>query len=583
MTTYAIDFETYYDKDYSVKTLGAVAYTLHSKFDCYLVSIAGDDGFEWVGHPKDAPWERLEGHTWVSHNAYFDQAVYRRMHALQKIPDVEPAFNSWHCTADMCAYLQFPRSLKDACAALYNAQLAKDVRAAQKGKSFTGDLFKPDAELLQYALDDARWCLRLWQDHNSRWPEHERRLSHLTRMWGMAGVCIDFDRLTKDMKTLSQLRWEAEQKLPWLNDGEEVVLSLKHLAAECRKAGIEPPASLAMTDDACDEWLEKYGGQYPWVGAMRQWRRTNMLLTKYDAIRRRVNSHNRMAYGLKYCGAQHTGRWSGDAGVNMQNLPRGDLFECNLRQCFVPEPGHKFIIADFSQIEPRVLAWLAEDTKLLEEIAKHHDFYEAQARAMGLWSGDAELRSDPKLRHMVKGLNLGLGYGMSWKKFKDITGMDTDEAKRLVDLYREKNKPVLNMWSELERLFKRAASSEERTLRLDLPSGRIVHYFNIKRDKGLTGEVVLGKDRKHIWGGFLTENMTQAVAREVMAAALLRVNEIPDCQIVWHVHDEIIVSVPEELAAEKQREVEAAMCQPPDWASDLPVAVESSIEDAYTK
>jgi DNA polymerase I-like protein with 3'-5' exonuclease and polymerase domains len=559
--------------------------------------VAGDDGLEWVGHPKDAPWDKLDGHTWVSHNAYFDQAVFQRLRVLGIAPDVSP--DEWHCTADMVAYLQYPRSLAAACKELYDAKLAKDVRAAQSGKSYTGDLFKPDDELTEYAMEDAlfkpddelteyamedaRWCLRLWLDHAHKWPKHERRLSHLTRMWGMAGVCIDSDRLETDMKELSRLRWEAEQQLPWLDGGDTVVLSLKNLASECRKAGIEPPPSLAMDNEDCEAWLEKYGETYPWVGAMRQWRRTNMLLTKYEAIRRRVLTNNRMAYGLKYCGAQHTGRWSGDAGVNMQNLPRGELFGCNLRKCFVPSPGHKFVVADFSQIEPRVLAWLAEDTKLLDEIAKHHDFYEAQARAMGLWEGDKPLKSNPKLRHMVTGLNLGLGYGMSWKRFADITGMDTDEAKRLVNLYREKNAPVLDMWSGLERMVKKAGGNEDRTLKLDLPSGRIIHYFNIRRDKGLTAEVVRGKDRKYIWGGFLTENMTQAVAREVMAAALLRVNEIPDCQIVWHVHDEIVAEVPAEIAETKQREIEEAMCQPPEWAADLPVAVESSIEEAYTK
>jgi hypothetical protein len=582
MLTFAVDFETEFDKSYSVKTLGPVAYVNDTRFNCYLVSICGDDGFEWVGHPKDAPWWQINGGTWVSHNRGFDAAVFLRLLKMGIVPDqVGPS--EWFCTADLCAYLQFPRALADACQELFGVKLKKDVRAKQRGKKYPDELW-PDSELAEYAMDDARYCLKLWIEYGHLWPDHERWLSHLTTFWGYGGIYVDRNRVEQDIAALKTLRWNAEQALPWTGDGETVVLSVKHLAAACRDAGIEPPPSLAMTDEDCEAWLEKYGDQYPWVGAMRDWRRTNMLLTKYEAIRNRTDARNRMSYNLKYCGAQHTGRWSGDAGVNMQNLPRGDLFGCNLRNVFIPAPGHKFVVADFSQIEPRVLAWLAEDHKLLDEIAKHHDFYEAQARAMGLWSGDAELRSDPKTRHLVKGLNLGLGYGMSWQRFAQITGMDPTEAQRLTALYRAKNKPVLDMWGELERKARIAAGRKDnRTLSLELPSGRTIRYFDMKNNPKLTGAVVRGGRRVFLWGGFLTENMTQAVAREVMAAALLRVDQIPDCRIVWHVHDEIICEVPDALAGAKQREIESAMTAPPEWASDLPIAVESSIEERYTK
>ena len=580
MRTYAIDFETFYDKAYSVKTLGPVAYVNDPLFDAYLVSIAGDDGLTWVGNPKDAPWDRIAGAVWLSHNRGFDAAVFLRLVALRTAPDVGPS--EWHCTADMCAYLQFPRALADACKELFGVALNKDVRARAAGKHYQDEL-SLDSEMEDYALDDAKYCLRLWVEYGHLWPEHERRLSNLTTLWGYAGIHVDGERLGRDIAALTRQRWDAEQKLPWTKDSDTVVLSVKHLAACCRDAGIPPPPSLAMTDDDCEAWLEKYGEQYPWVGAMRDWRRTNMLLTKYEAIKARTNPAGRMAYSLKYCGAPHTGRWSGDAGVNMQNLPRGELFGCTLRNVFIPAPGHKFVVADFSQIEPRVLAWLADDSKLLAEMAAHPDFYEAQARAMGLWSGDDPLKSNKELRHMVKGLNLGLGYGMGWKKFAAMTGMETAEAKRLVDLYQSKNKPVLRMWDELERLARVASKREDRTLKLDLPSGRQITYYNLRSQKGLTAEVVRGGRRTYIWGGLMTENMVQAAARELFAAALLRVNEIKDCRVVWHVHDEIICEVRADQAEAKQAEIEAAMIARPGWAKDLPLAVESSVEEAYTK
>jgi hypothetical protein len=580
MSTFAFDTETYYDKDYSVKSLGPVAYALDPRFDCYMVSIAGDDGFEWVGHPKDAPWDRLHNHTWVSHNAAFDAAVFLRMLKDDIVPD--GTFPSeWHCTADLCAYLQFPRSLADSCRALFGVALNKDVRTKQQGKHHQAELTL-DTELVDYALDDARYCLRLWQEYGDRWPEHERRLSHLTRFWGMAGVHVDAAMIDRDIAALMKMRWEAEQALPWTSDGDAVVLSVKHLAEACRGAGIEPPPSLAMDNEECDEWLEKYGAEYPWVGAMRQWRRTNMLLTKYEAIKRRVRGEQ-MPYNLKYCGAAHTGRWSGDAGVNMQNLPRGEMFGCTLRHVFVPSPGRKFIVADFSQIEMRVLAWLADDTRLIQAIAEHPDFYEAMARVMGLWSGDQPLKSDPALRHKVKGIGLGLGYGMGPVKFAKVAQIEPEEARRLVNLYKDTNKPVVRMWRELERMARKAATGNQRELSLALPSGRTIRYFDVKMDRGITAALTLGGRRAFLTGPHLTENMTQATARELMAAALLRVDEIDDCRVVWHVHDEIIAEVPEALVKQKQQEIEAAMCAIPDWAAGLPVAVESSIEERYTK
>ena len=582
-TTFAVDFETYYDRDYSVKTLGPVAYASDSRFDAYLVSMVGDNGFEWVGHPSQAPWHQLSGHRWVSHNASFDQAVFMRLLSLGVVPkDISPS--AWLCTADLCAYLQKPRSLGESVRVLFGHKLNKAIRSRQSGRKCTHDLF-PDKTLLAYALDDARFCLKLWCHLQDRWPETERELSHLTRMWGFAGVCVDRERLAADMRALDALRSEARARIPWVQDGSEVVLSKRHLALACREAGIEPPKSLAMDDEACADWEDRYGDQFPWVAAMRQWRRTNMLLAKYEAIVRRIQADGRMPYNLKYCGAQHTGRWSGDAGVNLQNLPRADLFGVNLRACFIPAPGCVFVIVDFSQIEPRVLAWLAEDRVLLDHIHRCSDFYEAQARAMGMWDQPEPLRSNPDLRHRIKQLNLGLAYGMGPKRFQTITGLPLVEAKKLVALYQQKNKPVLTMRDELERKARRASQSRSNpTLCLELPSGRVIEYFDVQTKKGLTAQFVQGaKERKYITGPLLTENVTQAVAREVFAAALLRVQAITDCRVVWHVHDEIICEVPKESAAALQAEIERVMCLPPDWAPDLPIAVESSIEERYTK
>lgn len=584
----AVDFETFFGETYSVKTLGPVAYSLHPRFDAYLVSIVADNGLEYVGAPKDAPWNEIAGAVWVSHNAGFDSACWMRLRRDNRVPEAGPC--EWHCTADLCAYLQLPRALADVVDLLYGVKLNKAVRERQQGRHYQDELL-PETELNDYALADSKWCLRLWIDHGHKWPDNERELSHLTRMWGYAGVSVDLPRLSAGISTLSQIKFDAVKSLPWAAECDDAtVLSVKHLAAECRKAGIEPPASLAMNDEDCEAWETLYGGQFPWVAAMRTWRRSNMLLSKLEAIRARVTDAGVMPINLKYCGAQHTGRWSGDAGVNMQNLPRGEMMGVDLRQCFVPAKGCKFVVADFSQIEPRVLAWLADDTEMLERVRAGVPLYEAHARATMGYTDPRPLKEvDPRMYSLAKARVLGMGYGCGPRKFAQVAVLfgfsdyKESDAKRDVDAFRRSNKPTVAMWDYWDRQLRVSATSENREMRVPLPSGRVIRYFDVKSERGVMARVVQGSPHRYLYGSMVVENIVQATAREVFAAALLRVNQIPGVRIVWHIHDEIVAEVSAINAERLQGEIERAMCVPPEWAKDLPVAVESSIEEAYTK
>ncbi len=127
----AVDFETYYAKDYSVKELGTHRYVNDPRFDAYLVAIFGEH-IRWVGHPKDAPWGEIDGETWVSHNAQFDMAVFNRLQELGTIhTDSGPCH--WHDTAALASYLQAPRNLAGASKELIGMELNKAVRAQMEG------------------------------------------------------------------------------------------------------------------------------------------------------------------------------------------------------------------------------------------------------------------------------------------------------------------------------------------------------------------------------------------------------------------------------------------------------------------
>lgn len=416
MTTHALDFETYYDAECSVTTLGTWHYCRHPKFDAYLLSISGDDGFRWIGHPAEAPWGLISGtgHRWVHHNASFDAAVLQYLRERGVIPaDAKP--EEWRCTADLCAWAGLPRALANAVHSFYGKNPDKTVRDRMKGRLPEQLDEAQRKELCDYAIADADWCLKLWCDlsggswlsEGNPWPDWERKLSNHTAEMGWHGVPVDQPAMEAGVRRLKDLVWEAEQDIPWA-DGTNPPLSPKMLARECAKAKLVPPPSLAMDSPECAAWEDTHGDRFPWVRAMRQYRRCNMLLRRLENMSRRVKDDGRMTYELKYCGC-HTRRWSGSASVNLQNLPRKEMFGVDLRSVIRAPEGRTLVVVDLSQVEPRVLAWLADDYKLLDAVRKGHGIYEAFARSIGMWSGEKGTmkRDEPKLYQTSKAMVLG--------------------------------------------------------------------------------------------------------------------------------------------------------------------------------
>jgi hypothetical protein len=184
----AVDFETAYDTDYSVKKLGYYAYVHDPRFNAYLVSFWADDGWHWVGNPKDAPWTEINGAMWLSHNAQFDRTVFFRLQEKGIIP-ASLAPKEWHCTSALSVYLAAPRNLAGAAKELVGMRLDKITRAKACGDDGQS-LFGQSSEMLAYALKDAEACCRIWMEHGSKWPVHERRLSAQTIASGECGVAF---------------------------------------------------------------------------------------------------------------------------------------------------------------------------------------------------------------------------------------------------------------------------------------------------------------------------------------------------------------------------------------------------------
>jgi DNA polymerase len=590
--TFALDFETFYSKTCSITTLGPLGYFSHHEFDAYMVSVVGDNGYEFVGHPKDFEWDMLTGNIVLSHNASFDQTLYKYGITQGWWPSVEYA--AWHCTADMAAYKGIPRNLAGAAKYALGIEPDKSTRDNMRGKRWETMTPEFQKEVSDYAIVDSELCLKLWQELSPDWPEHEREISRTNREALQRGIPIDLDELRDAKERVKQYLFDAESNIPWL--GEKPTLSRKAFNEECRNMGIEPPASLAKTNAEAQDWIKKHGVKYKWIQAVSEWRRINSLLKKLEAIDNATMPDGRYYGNIMYFGA-HTGRFSGGGGnFNLQNLPRKEMFGADLRKLIKAPEGKKLVVVDLSQIEVRTLLWLAGDRKMLDVVEKSADIYEAFAISFDMWKAeDGSLRdNDPDTRNLVKAIVLGAGFMAGPKAFASTYGYSEDDAADSIDLYRANMPKVVNYWKRIrKRIGKYDILKNPKAILKpyieELPL-RNMNYGIPEVAKGKYGydefTVTIIKHSKpvkvRIWQGLITENLAQGLARDIFADILVRLDKLK-YKLLFHVHDEVILEVPEDGASETLEDVIRIMGSPPSWIPDIPLAAEGSVLTHYEK
>lgn len=335
-------------------------------------------------------------------------------------------------------------------------------------------------------------------------------------------------------------------------------------------------------------------------------------VSKFDAILRTLETDDRCRGLLRYHGA-HTGRWAGQK-LQMQNLPREsfmDDYERDLALLAVHEglqPGPRVMkklirpmfvgpihVVDYSNIEARVVAWLAGEQWALDAFAAGRDIYTETAAMLG-----------PQFtRQHGKVASLALGYQGGYRALIKMGGAalgDVDVLNDIKDRWRSANPHIVRLWGDLEQAFihggecaggKIRVATEGNSRRIMLPSGRWIRYRDIavrsifvedeetKKTKRVSGWSFVNPQGKKTltYGGKLTENVTQAVARDIMAEALVRMVDegiIPS----FHVHDEVIV---DESQGATLAHIEKLMCIPPEWSAGLPIAAEGATLDRYKK
>lgn len=593
-----VDFETVYKKKvYDVKSFGYYGYTHDPRFCCYLAGFGTAEGTSSARNPKDvtpADWSALaEIPLWVSHNAAFDQAVFLRLQELGLVPaGLWP--RRWLCTGALAGYIQAPRDLQAAAKAVLNVDIDKGYRVASNGYTPGSDMFLEE-QLAAACAIDAVTCARLWEAREAEWPEHERQLWEQTVECGRAGVMLDAAFVAGCLDELNKRQVSYTALLPWTKPPyRKTPASTAGLGQCCAAAGIPPPDS---TEEGCpelDRWIRVYGNTKAaeWVRHLQGFRKTAKKIALFESMLRRTDpATGRMDFELMYCGSDATGRWAGSNGLNMQNLNRDEKGgTTNPRQAFIPAPGKSFVIADLAQIEPRVLAWVVDDQALLEMVRRGVNIYEAHARTTMGWTGGKLKNENDRLYSLAKVRVIQLGY-QSWADTFKQACMDyaaleitQEEAERQVMDYRRANPKVVTLWGRMENAM---AACEGGIYTMPLPSGRMCRYFNVHKAKGKRGDVlkaatIYGEQSWEFYGGLLTENLVQSIARDVFASALLRI-ESEGYKIVWHVHDEVIVEVADEEAEAAKARVLELMSVTPGWIPGLPVGAEVKITKHYVK
>jgi len=560
----ALDTESFYSSDFGIKQLGTHRYANDPRCEVYMISIC--DGSEtWAGHPRDFNFSSLQGHILLSHHKGHDEEIYLGQLKRGLWPEIKPA--AWHCTANMSAYLCNRRSLADAAEFLLQKGVSKGMRDWMKGRTWDDAVREGKAEeLLQYARDDAQLCWELFDKHGHRWPDWERRLSDLTIEQGRRGVHIHQDRLHAGAVLLQRVILAATDMLPWVKTGRAPA-SPHGVAEACRAAGIAAPPVKAHDADAAAAWEEEHSARFPWIKALKDLRKAKKTLATLETMKERIREDGTMGFSLKYFGA-HTGRWSGDAGINFQNFNREPLFvrpdysleddrkvindlievfeknpddpqlQCvDVRGLLLPPPGLLIGAPDLSQIEPRVLNYIAGNHALLQKIREGFPIYEAHARDSMGWTGGKLKSENKKIYSLAKARVLGLGYGCGWEKFitvaKTMAQLDITEdderaalqrsadgviyrehegkpchpyiirAVERVDLehgpyvsyepepvygansrsivkdFRDHNPLIVDLWKRMQAALEGAVGSD---LVIELPSGRKLTYRSVRRE-----------------------------------------------------------------------------------------------------
>lgn len=645
MKILSIDLETYSDLD--IKAVGGYKYAENAEI--LLFGYAYDD--EPVQVIDLAQGEEIPANIIAdisnpavlktAYNAQFERTVLS--HYLFDGYFLDP--NQWQCTMVLSLNLGLYGSLAEDCKIF---KMPEDKAKLNVGRKLIMEFCKPCSptktnggrtrNLPQHDIEN--W--NLFKEYNKRDVEVERYLRKKMipfkppevehKLWALdqnindRGITVDVQLISKaiaaDFDFKTHITAEAK-KISGL-DNPNSTEQLKKWIEE--QEGFFPPS---ITKDTVKELLKTVKNK-----KVHEMLKLKMLLSKtsikkYTAMQKARCNDGKVRGLLQFYGANRTGRWAGRL-VQVQNLPRNtmpdlddarellkscdaetfEIFYENvpnvlsqlIRTAFIPSKGNKFIVADFSAIEARVIAWLSNENWRMDVFANGGDIYCASASQMfhvpvvkhGI---NGELRQKGKIAELALGYQGGIGALKAMGA--DKMGLTDSELTDIVAKWRKASPNIVKLWNEVEKAVVRAVeyrtsvaykhnmlfSYKSGMLRIRLASGRVISYIRPQCNYGkLSYEGINQTSRKwerlDTYGGKLVENIVQATARDCLAVAMMRLNDA-GFKIVMHVHDEVIIDC--KGTNKELNEINKIMGEPIDWAPGLILNADGYITDYYKK
>lgn len=604
MDILTIDFETYYDREFSLSKITTEEYVRSKQFETIGVAVKVNDGkAEWYSGTKEQINFWLGKFRWdqsiaLAHNAMFDMAIlnWQFGYRPKKIADTLSMARAIHGT-------EVGGSL---------GALVQHYQLGEKGTEVVNALGKrradfTDEELARYAsycINDVDLTYELFKCLAGDFPIPELELIDLTiRMFTEPVLKLDKAVLANH---LVEIRSSKDMLLRNITENKEELMSNPKFAEILRKCGVEPPMKISpttgkdtyafsKTDEEFKELLEHENVNVQALVAARLGMRSTIEETRTERFIE-IGQRGLLPIPLRYYAA-HTGRWGGDDKVNMQNLPRSSP----LKNSILAPNGYLVVDSDSSQIEARTLAWLAEQNDLLEAFDKGEDVYKIMASAI---YGKSQEKITKDERFVGKTTILGAGYGMGPAKFKVQlktfnVDLSEEECKRIISVYRETYPRIPQLWRQASNALLAIANEQtaplgregalvvEGSKGIGLPNGLYIKYPNLRRWVNEQGKEELVYDTKkgkavipnRIYGGKVIENVCQALARIAIAEQMLMIAK--KYRVVITVHDAITCLVPESEKDTGREFVEMCMRIRPKWALDLPLNCESGVDKSY--
>ena len=600
MNIITLDFETYYDTQHSLKHLNTVQYVNSDLFKVWGVGIKlNDEPTEWFGPEECA--DAIAQIQWaeaavVCHNTLFDAYI------LTQYYKVYPKY--YYDTAAMARGISPNES-----ASLANVaeRLFPQDKTMRKGDELVNakgifDL-PPDIEeqIAGYCIQDVDLTHAIFKVMLANYPQKELDLIDLTcRMFVEPKIFLNKNLLISHKE---QVATETEEKIKQSGLTREQLASQKQFAQylteelsiviptkKSPRTGEMIPA-FSKNDSAYLQMCNMYP-QYKHIWDAREAVKSRIEETRAQRLLEGCNPNGTLSVPLRYYAA-HTGRFGGSEKINLQNLPRGS----KLRNAIQAGPGEMLYIADLSNIEARMLAWLAKEEDLLQSFAAGEDVYSNFASQI---YGRKVTKENKLERYVGKTAILGLGYGMGAPKYQTILKQGTpsidvtnDTALGIVTQYRAMYPNIPALWGiGKQLLFSMLDRTDTNTSygplqvasnALKLPNNMYLQYPHLRF---ASGEFVYDSGRNGITrthGPRLVENIVQALARIVITDQMLHIQQLPGIQVVLTVHDEIIAIGSDTDPTSILDKIMDIMTTPPDWCTNLPLDAEGAYSKIYDK